>query len=545
MNASPIGFFRTAEQHNLYSLIQAHQRKLDGPLLLEGGTGLGKTRAYLAAIFGAARAGFGVAVVLPTHQLIDQLLASSDLAATRGEVTTAAFRPERFFEGSRKDYVSQKRAAINAQVMVCTSASVIIDQRLGGEYNGVTLRDYIVFDEADQLPDMAALQSDFSVGAEDLANLGISLTTAPEALTAILAKPSRAVEPEVRAAARIILDAINEPAWFQKAGIDDEQNIVLTHKLPGRLLKNISNKANVAFVSATLTVAGKFTDFCSAMGIEQVSSLSSIIEPRVHGTLDFRVRALEVDTPEWVEGVVSAIAGAEKPVLVATTSHELSEMLGERLKAAVVRSAEETAAQASQRCAGGILIAAGAWAGLDTPLRWRSIVVPRVPFGQPTVVDGAIVTSYIDARNTAIRRLRQVIGRGLRSPDAVCTIYLMDGRAESLAGFVPERFTQAWTQRDFLEGSRQTVSLSKAERDPSVRRHALQHYGCICMACGFKPKVLEQLQVHHLEPISEGLRRTRLEDVAVLCALCHILAHTKSPPIELERLRKMADPGLT
>ena len=43
--------------------------------------------------------------------------------------------------------------------MICTSASVIIDQRLDGHYNGVTQRDYLLFDEADQLADVAALQS--------------------------------------------------------------------------------------------------------------------------------------------------------------------------------------------------------------------------------------------------------------------------------------------------------------------------------------------------------------------------------------------------
>ena len=51
---------------------------LDAPLLLEGGTGLGKTRAYLAAIKEYEGT---VAIVLPTIQLMDQLLASSDLGA--------------------------------------------------------------------------------------------------------------------------------------------------------------------------------------------------------------------------------------------------------------------------------------------------------------------------------------------------------------------------------------------------------------------------------------------------------------------------------
>ncbi len=502
--------------------MQSHLQDGDAPLLLEGGTGIGKTRAYLAPLIASGRR---VAVVLPTHQLIDQLLASADLAATRSSATVAAFRPARLFK-HRARYEASKRTAMEAQVMLCTAASVIIDQRLGGEYNGATLRDYLVFDEADQLPDMAALQSDFAIREADLRDLGIPLTTVPETLAAILARKPRSVEPEIRAAARVILDAIEQPAWYQSAGLSDDGDILLTHRLPGRLLKKVSNRANVAFVSATLTVGGKFADFQNSMGIERISHLSSAIEPEHHGTLDFHIVPMEIDTPEWIAAIVETCRHVPKPALVATPSHELSELLGEQLPGAVVRTVEETATQAAERVAAdGCLIAAGAWAGLDTPLRWRTIVVPRVPFGQPVVIDGEVTTSYFDARNTAIRRLRQVIGRGLRSPDAKCSIYILDARAEKLGAFVPERFTVAWDHRTYLEGARRELVLSKAERDPAVRRAALKHYGKVCMHCGFIPTVDSQLDVHHKNPIAEGERKTRLDDVEVLCANCHRLAH--------------------
>ena len=529
--------FRTAEQQNFSNIVRAHMSLQDGPLLIEGGTGLGKTRAYLAVVMQAAGEGKRTAVVLPTHQLIAQILASSDLSATQGSATVVAFRPARMFE-RRIDYEGNKRSAIDAQVMLCTAASVIIDHRLGGEYNGVVGRDYIVFDEADQLPDMAALQTDFRITATDLSDIGITLTNAKDTLTAILARKARTVEPEVRAAAKVILEAIEEPAWYQTAGIDDEGNIVLTHKLPGRLLKKVSNRGNVAFVSATLTIGGKFNDFRNAMGIDRESNLSSVVEPLAHGTLDFHSQPLEVDTPEWIDAVVKTVALAPRPVLVATTSHDLSALLGERISEAVVRNEDESAAEAAARCSGGVLIAAGAWAGLDTPLRWRSIVVPRIPFGQPNVIEGEVTTSYLDARNTALRRLRQVIGRGLRTPDAICSVYILDRRVEKLSGFIPDRFATNWIERTFLEGARTEITLSKAERDPSVRRAALKHYGLKCMACGFTPRVESQLEVHHLDPIAEGERKTKLADLAVLCANCHRLAHSVAPPIPLARLRE-------
>lgn len=516
--------FRSTEQANFAAIVARHMMGGDAPLLLEGGTGIGKTRAYLSAL---VQSGQRIAIVLPTHQLIDQLLASSDLAATRGTATVAAFRPARMFE-RRADYEANKRVALDAQVMFCTAASVIIDQRLGGEYNGSTARAYILFDEADQLPDMAALQSDFTITQAELTEMGINLAAVTDALQAILAKKPRTVEPEIKAAARIILDAIEEPAWYQSAGVSDDGDIMLTHKLPGRLLKKISNRGNVAFVSATLTVAGRFKEFQNSMGIEKASHLSGAIEPERHGALDFHMIPMEIDTPEWISAVVQMANDAPRPVLIATPSHDLSSLLGERLPDAVVRSVEETAAQAAERVhAGGIFVSAGAWAGLDTPLRWRSIIVPRVPFGQPVVIDGETTTSYFDARNTAVRRLRQVIGRGLRTPDALCSVYILDARAEKLSGFVPERFSAAWIGQTFLEGARKEVVLSKAERAPAVRRAALKHYGekCMNLECTNALKHVSQLDVHHRDPIAEGQRRTRIEDVMVLCANCHRLAH--------------------
>ncbi len=526
--------FRSSEQSTFATIVAKHIAGDEAPLLLEGGVGIGKTRAYLSALI---QSGKKVAVVLPTHQLIEQLFASSDLVATLGDATVAAFRPARMFD-QRSEYEANKRLALDAQVMLCTAASVIVDQRLGGEYNGSTLRSYILFDEADQLPDMAALQSDFTITTADLAELGIRLTNVTDTLQAILAKPPRIVEPEIRAAARIILDAIEEPAWYQSAGISDDGDIMLTHKLAGRLLKKISNRANVAFVSATLTVGGRFKDFQNSMGIEKISHLSSVIEPERHGDLDFHVIPMVIDTPEWIAAVVQMASDAPKPLLIATTSHDLSTLLGEQLTGAVVRSAEETATHASERVdPTGTLISAGAWAGLDTPLRWRSIIVPRVPYSKPVVIDGDVTTSYLDARNTAVRRLRQVIGRGLRTPDAVCSIYLADARVEKLSGFIPTRFTHCWVGRTYLEGAKKEVVQSKSERDPAVRRQALNHYGRKCMACDFIPRADSQLDVHHLDPIAEGQRRTKIEDVVVLCANCHRLAHTTTPPVGLANLR--------
>jgi Rad3-related DNA helicase len=460
------------------------------------------------------------------------------MAVCRGSVSVEVFKPGRAFD-NRQDFLAYREQAMRAQVMICTSASVIIDQRLAGEYNGVTGRDYILFDEADQLPAVAALQSDCEILPRDLKELGVSVSSAEETAHAVLARKN--VPPEIRAAVKMILEAIEDPAWYHTAGVTDEGGIALYHRLPGRLLKKIANRSNVAFVSATLSVGGSFNDFRGALGIGKQSSLSAMIEPARHGEVVFHLDdSHPVDSAEWLDAVRTAMLDAERPSLVITPSHALAQQLGENLPDATVRKPEETTAEAVQRMNGELLVAAGAWAGLDTPTRWRSIIIPRIPFPAPTVLDDHIESSYINMRNEAIRRLRQGLGRGLRRPDAVCDMYLFDPRYRTVSGFVPERFGLAWKEL-LQEGGRREVTLSKIERSSYYRKLALKHYGCFCLACDFKPKADSQIHVHHKNPLAEGERMTTVDDLVPLCANCHALAHSEEPPMTVDALRKLAD----
>lgn len=486
--------FRSNEQEYFSQVVSKHMAQPDAALLLQGGTGLGKTRAYLAAV---ASTGKRVALVLPTHTLIDQLLASSDLQAVG--LAAVAFRPARMFE-TRDAYLTQKQSAADARVMICTAASVIIDQRLSGSYNGATEREVILFDEADQLPDMAALQSDFTIDADLLTgNLRSDLER--------IGSAGRAIEPETRAAARIMLEILDEPVGYASVGLDDDGNAKLHHYLPGRMLKGVSNRPGTIFISATLAHADRFDHFVRSMAIEKSSVLSQIIEPANHGSMSFTLHNLMVDTPEWLEATINAIVQAKRPTLVATTSHDLTRQLQD-----AVGTLDE------------VMIKAGAWAGLDLRVPPKSIIVPRVPYSQPVVIDGEAVSGYLDAKVTATRRLRQVIGRGLRTPDATCEVVILDGRAGKLGGFVPDRFSTNWSDRQtFNEGARFEVVLSRAERDPQLRASAFKRYGCKCNNCG--ESAMHRLDVHHKDPVSEGVRRTTLADVVVLCKNCHADAH--------------------
>jgi hypothetical protein len=98
-----------------------------------------------------------------------------------------------------------------------------------------------------------------------------------------------------------------------------------------------------------------------------------------------------VNSEEWVDQVKLRILEAPRSTLVVTPSHDLANQLGEMNPEGTVRSKDETTADAALRMGEStLLIAAGAWAGLDTVMQWRSVIVPRIPFPCPTVLDDQV-----------------------------------------------------------------------------------------------------------------------------------------------------------
>jgi len=155
--------------------------------------------------------------------------------------------------------------------------------------------------------------------------------------------------------------------------------------------------------------------------------------------------------------VAEHVATLQGAVLVIVTSHDDAATLGSLIPGATVRRIDgttgllESTGQAAAGMTGdaNVLVAAGAWAGLDTPIRWRHVVMPKAPYGPPTILDNHEVSRYVDSRNAAVRRFRQGMARGLRTPDSVCTLHLLDSRFDR-AEFVkalPTRFVQAYRAR--------------------------------------------------------------------------------------------------
>lgn len=431
--------------------MEVHLASGGAPLLLEGAAGLGKTRAFLAPLLATGKP---AAIAVPTRALANQLLESADLAAVRSGQSAAIFTPRRQFE-TLALYRAHRQACREADLLICTHQAALIDVLADGALLGLKDRHAVLFDEADQLPDAAALRFDCAIDAFTLAVLGVRpganhRKTLEDVLKALPRHQADLDEPAaVRAACRGLLDALDDPVWYQSVGLDDDGALRLAHRLPARVLKRLLGHPRLIFVSATLTVNGSFSDFSHALGLTQTSPWTTAIEPARHGQLDIVSEDWDKDAPDHFAKVAAHVATLEGAVLVIVTSHDAAAMLGRLLPDATVRGLDETTGEAAARMSANVLVAAGAWAGLDTPIRWRHVVMPKAPYGAPTILDEHEVSRYVDSRNTAVRRFRQGLARGLRTPDALCTLHLLDGRFNrpEFVKALPARFEQAYRAR--------------------------------------------------------------------------------------------------
>jgi hypothetical protein len=87
------------------------------------------------------------------------------------------------------------------------------------------------------------------------------------------------------------------------------------------------------------------------------------------------------------------------------------------------------------------------------------------------------------------------------------------------------------TEAIFRSRNRALIQAKKARSD----------YRCEVCAFSFEQTYgtigREYIIAHHLTPIASGVAKTTLDDIALLCANCHAMAHTKNPPIPIEELR--------
>lgn len=522
--------FRSPEQKAYARLIEGALKP--GPPLLAGAApGLGKTHGYTLPLVAS---GLRVAVAMSTRQLMAQYLDSDAMRAAQAlrNASVVALQTRREFD-SDAAYRAHRSAALQARLLVVTHAAALIDSWHPG-YADLRSRDVVVFDEADLLADAADLRSTFSIDAQVQAACGADQVGLLRAAQAV---KQHAPEAEDRAAAAAILHALEHPAWYKVVGRDDDGALTLKHRMPGRMLRELVDETpRCIFTSGTLQVGGRFDHFVQAIGLKSMAPESRHIDPAQHGHLTVELATEELT----LEQMALRIQAAERPALVLTTSHATTQALGALCPGAVWRAPGEALGDALSRVPDdGVFIAAGAWSGLDAPrLRWRTVVIPKTPYQRPAVLDGRQVTRYLDSTVVAVRRTHQGLHRGLRTPEARCTLLLLDPRSgrDELRQAIPARFRVDW--QAFDEGSPALRIHMAGERHTALRNTALRALGARCSHPGCEVTALHQLDVHHLQPIAQGQRSTRLADVVVLCKNHHAEAHHRMRQAEMQAVKE-------
>ena len=101
-------------------------------------------------------------------------------------------------------------------------------------------------------------------------------------------------------------------------------------------------------------------------------------------------------------------------------------------------------------------------------------------------------------------------------------------------------------QKEAFEGKLYKIEANFRSRNRALiqAKKANSDYRCEICEFGFEKTYgmigREYIVAHHLKPIAVGPSKTTLNDIALVCANCHAMIHTKNPPISIKDLRKLA-----
>lgn len=100
----------------------------------------------------------------------------------------------------------------------------------------------------------------------------------------------------------------------------------------------------------------------------------------------------------------------------------------------------------------------------------------------------------------------------------------------------------------YNEGSKQTITINKYERDPAARRECLKIKGYSCSVCKFNFKKFygeigeNYIHVHHLIPLKDIGKNYIVDprkDLLPVCPNCHAMLHKCDDPGDLQHLKSL------
>lgn len=103
--------------------------------------------------------------------------------------------------------------------------------------------------------------------------------------------------------------------------------------------------------------------------------------------------------------------------------------------------------------------------------------------------------------------------------------------------------TSLINQEEFDEGFKRQITIEVSSRSSKANEIAKKKHGTTCVVCAFDfgktygPHGFGFIEVHHLEPISLGERKTKVEDLRPVCANCHRMLHRGEELLSINELK--------
>ena len=100
-------------------------------------------------------------------------------------------------------------------------------------------------------------------------------------------------------------------------------------------------------------------------------------------------------------------------------------------------------------------------------------------------------------------------------------------------------------EMDALEGEAYLAEAMFRSRNRSLIQAKKSNSDYRCEVCGFKFEEKygligrEYIVAHHVRMIARGPSKTTLDGIALVCANCHAMIHTKNPAVSIDELRKL------
>ena len=102
-------------------------------------------------------------------------------------------------------------------------------------------------------------------------------------------------------------------------------------------------------------------------------------------------------------------------------------------------------------------------------------------------------------------------------------------------------------QRLFDEGYKDQIIAEVAKRDLRLVKLAKEHHGTQCLVCEmtFEDIYGEHgkgfIEVHHLNPMANGQRKSKVEDLRPVCSNCHRMLHKGDRLLSIEELKAIVN----